>query len=388
MTFNPRQGGDGLNPQGAKGPWGREPSGRSRRPDLEELFRRLVQRLRGALPSGRFTAGTLGVAALALLALWLASGVYFVRPDEEGVVLRFGAVSAISAPGMRYHLPWPIEVAYTPKVRNENKISIGFQPADAGDEGTQLSDVVEESHMLTGDENIVDINFTVYWKIKDAPAFLFNAPNQEGTIKAVAESAMREVVGESQIEPVQTSEREEIQLKVRDVTQKALDAYGMGVFVTRVQMLKADPPGEVIAAYRDVQAARADQDSKRNEAEAYANRIVPQARGEAAHIVQDAEAYRQEAVAEASGEAKRFLAIDAEYRKAPEVTRKRLYLETMSRTLGPLNKIIVDDSVKGVVPYLQSPGAPRPPQAQAAAPRPAPPPAFANAPGDEPESNP
>jgi membrane protease subunit HflK len=270
-------------------------------------------------------------------------------------------------------------------VRNENKISIGFQPTDAGDEGTQLSDVVEESHMLTGDENIVDINFTVYWKIKDAPAFLFNAPNQEATIKAVAESAMREVVGESQIERVQTSQREEIQLKVRDLTQRALDAYDLGVFVTRVQMLKADPPGEVIAAYRDVQAARADQESKRNEAEAYANRIVPQARGDAAHVVQDAEAYRQQAIAEASGEAKRFLAIDAEYRKAPDVTRKRLYLEAMSRTLGPLNKIVVDDSVKGVVPYLQLPGLQKPPAAEPAAPpRPLPSaPALTNGPTDE-----
>ena len=217
-----------------------------------------------------------------------------MRPDEVGVVLRFGAVSAISDSGMRYHLPWPIEIAYTPKVKNENKISIGYQPAESGEETSQLSDVVEESHMLTGDENIVDVNFTVYWKIKDAPAFLFNVPTpQEATIKAVAESAMREVVGENQIERIQTSDREPIQIRVRDLMQKTLDSYHMGVLVTRVQMQKADPPGEVISAYRDVQAARADQERKRNEAEAYANTIIPQARGAAAHIVQDAEAYRQ-----------------------------------------------------------------------------------------------
>jgi membrane protease subunit HflK len=356
MPWNNQTGDDGDGPQKPQGPWGKGPSGGNSRPsDLESLLRRMQGRMRDILPSGRFTSGTLTLIGLVILGLWIASGIYFVRPDEEGVVLRFGAVNAISDPGMRYHLPWPIEVAYTPKVRNENKIIIGYQPTDSGEEGSQLSDVVEESHMLTGDENIVDINFTVYWKIKDAPAFLFNVPNQEGAIKAVAESAMREVVGESQIERIQTSEREQIQIRVRDLMQKTLDGYGLGVTVTRVQMLKTDPPGEVIAAYRDVQAARADQDRKRNEAEAYANTIIPQARGEAAHIVQDAEAYRQKVIAEASGEAKRFLSIYAEYRKAPQVTRKRMYLENMSEILGPMNKIIVDDSVKGIVPYFQLP---------------------------------
>jgi membrane protease subunit HflK len=357
VPWTNQSGGDGNGPQGPRGPWGQGPSGggNSRPPDLEEFLRRGRDRLNGFLPSGRFTAGSLTVIGLVILALWIMSGVYFVSPDEEGVVLRFGAVSAISDPGMRYHLPWPIEVAYTPKVRNENEITIGYQPTDSGEEGQPLSDVVEESHMLTGDENIVDINFTVYWKIKDAPAFLFNVPNQEGAIKAVAESAMREVVGESQIERIQTSEREQIQLHVRDLIQKTLDSYQMGVAITRVQMLKADPPAGVIAAYRDVQRAKADQDSKRNEAEAYANRIIPQARGKAAHIVQDAEAYRQQVIAEAGGQAKRFSLVYAEYRKAPQVTRKRIYLENLSQILGPMNKVIVDDSVKGVVPYFQLP---------------------------------
>jgi membrane protease subunit HflK len=310
------------------------------------LLRRGQDRLRDLLPSGRFTAGTLAVIAAAVFALWVASGIYFVRPDEVGVVLRFGAVSAISDSGMRYHLPWPIEVAYTPKVKNENKISIGYQPAESGEEATQLSDVVEESHMLTGDENIVDVNFTVYWKIKDAPAFLFNVPHpQDATIKAVAESAMREVVGENQIERIQTSDREPIQIRVRELMQKTLDSYRMGVFVTRVQMQKADPPGEVISAYRDVQAARADQERKRNEA---------------AHIVQDAEAYRQQVIAEASGQARRFLSVYAEYRKAPEVTRKRIYLESMSDMLGPVNKVIVGDGVKGTIPYFQLPSSQKP----------------------------
>jgi len=357
MPWNNQTGDEGKGSQGPRGPWGQGPSGGGdpTPPDLQDYLRRGRDRLRHLMPSGPFSKESLTIIGLVILGLWIMSGVYFVRPDEEGVVLRFGAVTAISDAGMRYHLPWPIEVAYTPKVRNENKITIGYQPTDSSEENSQLSDVVEESHMLTGDENIVDINFTVYWKIKDAPAFLFNVPNQEGAIKAVAESAMREVVGESQIERIQTSEREQIQVHVRDLIQRTLDSYQMGVTVTRVQMLKADPPGDVIAAYRDVQKARADQDGKRNEAEAYANRIIPQARGQAAHIVQDAEAYRQQMIAEASGQAKRFLSVYAEYKKAPQVTRRRMYLENLSQILGPMNKIIVDDSVKGIVPYFQLP---------------------------------
>ena len=363
MPWTNKDGGDSEGPQGPRGPWGQKPSGdNSRRsPDFQDVLRRGGEGLGRLFPDGPFATRTLGIVALVLLGLWIASGVYFVRPDEEGVVLRFGAVSAISDSGMRYHLPWPIEVAYTPKVKNENKIIIGYQPADPNEENSQSSDVVEESHMLTGDENIVDINFTVYWKIKDAPSFLFNVPQpQETTIKAVAESAMREVVGENQIERIQTSEREQIQLHVRDLIQRTLDSYHMGVLITRVQMLKTDPPGEVIGAYRDVQAARADQDRKRNEAEAYANTIIPQARGQAAHIVQDAEAYRQKVIAEAGGQAKRFLSVYAEYKKSPLVTRKRIYLETLSGVLGPMNKVIVDDSAKGVVPYFQLPSMQKP----------------------------
>ncbi|HVU21680.1 MAG TPA: FtsH protease activity modulator HflK [Rhizomicrobium sp.] len=369
MPWTNQNGSNGSGPDKPRGPWGQGPSGggNARGPsDATDYLRQAMDWLRNLVPEGPFTTRSLSLIALVLLGIWLASGIYFVRPDEEGVVLRFGAVSAISDSGMRYHLPWPIEVAYTPKVRNENKIIIGYEPAEGSEEGQQFVDVGEESHMLTGDENIVDINFTVYWKIKDAPAFLFNVPNQEGTIKAVSESAMREVVGENQIERIQTSEREQIQLRVRDLIQKTLDAYHMGVIVTRVQMLKTDPPGEVIAAYRDVQAARADQDRKRNEAEAYANTIIPQARGQAAHIVQDAAAYRQQVIAEAGGQAKRFLSVYAEYKNAPAVTRKRIYLETLSDVLGPMNKVIVDDSAKGVVPYFQLPTMqkPRTPQTQ------------------------
>jgi len=174
-------------------------------------------------------------------------------------------------------------------------------------------------------------------------------------VKAVAESAMREVVGQEHMDLIMTSDRELIQLKVKKLMQQTLDSYRAGIWITDVKMQKADPPIEVREAYLDVQKALADQDRKRNEAEAYANRIIPQARGQAAQIVQDAEAYRQKAIAEATGEAKRFLSVYQEYKKAPEVTRRRMYLETMTQTLAPLNKIVVDDAAKGVVPYIQLP---------------------------------
>jgi membrane protease subunit HflK len=360
MPWNNQTGGNGQGSQEPRGPWGRGPSGGGsgggiRPPDFEALLRGWWDRLNHLIPGGIFSTSGLAAVGLALIAIWLMSGIYFVTPEEQGVVLRFGAVSGRSGPGVNYHLPWPIEVVYTPQVTTENKISIGYQPADSSGDNAQATDVPEESHMLTGDENIVDVNFTVYWKIKDAAAFLFNVAKPPDAIKAVAESAMREVVGENQIESIQTSEREQMQVKVRELMQKTLDAYGIGVVITRVQMQKADPPLEVIAAYRDVQAARADQDRKRSEAEAYANRIIPQARGQAAHIVQDAEAYRQQVIALSSGEAKRFLSVYEQYRKAPDVTRKRMYLETMTQVLAPMNKVIVDDGVKGVVPYFQLP---------------------------------
>jgi modulator of FtsH protease HflK len=366
MPWGNQSGGNGTGPSAPRGPWGRDPQGEppGGPPDFEDFLRRGQDRLRRYMPSGGFTMGTLAALGLIVLGVWLASGVYFVSPDEEGVVLRFGAVDRLTDPGMKYHLPWPIEVVYTPKVGNENKINVGYQPTDS-DNAAQPSDVSEESHMLTGDENIVDVNFTVYWKIKDAAAYLFNVPRdtQEATIKAVAESAMREVIGQNQIERIQTSDREQLQVKVRELMQKTLDLYRLGVLITRINMQKADPPRQVLDAYRDVQAARADQDRKRNEAEAYANTIIPQARGQAAHVVQDAEAYRQQAIAEASGQAKRFLSVYEQYRKAPEVTRKRMYLETMSQVLARANKVIVDDAAKGVVPYFQLPNMGRAPVA-------------------------
>ncbi|MEJ0026826.1 MAG: FtsH protease activity modulator HflK [Rhizomicrobium sp.] len=358
---------DGNGTGGPKGPWGRGPAspggsgGGMRPPDFEDMLRRGQDSIRRFLPGGGFTTGGLIVVLLAVIIVWFATGIYFVGAYEQGIVLRFGRYVARTPPGMNYHLPWPIETAYTLDVTHQRQINIGYKATD-DENGGSSEDIAAEAEMLTGDENIIDINFTVYWVVKDAGAFLFNvespsdpADSSNQTIKAVAESAMREVVGRSQFENILTQDRESIQIQVRELMQKTLDMYGAGVNIVNVTMQKVDPPSEVIDAYRDVQAARADQERARNEAEGFANKVIPEARGNAARIVQDAEAYRQKAIAEASGQAKRFLSVLAQYRTAPDVTRRRIYIETMSGILGNMNKVIVDNSAKGVVPYFQLP---------------------------------
>ena len=349
------QSGGGRPGGSNRGPWGNGPTGGGPRPDLEDLLRRGQERLRRVLPRN-FRGGGAVVGAAIVVAVWLASGIYVVDPEEQGVVLRFGAYIGKTTPGINYHFPWPIETVETPKVTRENQLNIGYRIGSA--EGTR--DVPEESLMLTGDENIVDINFTVFWVINDAAQFLFNVQNpdgqQDGTIRAVAESAMREVVGKNKIEPILTADREPIQDGVRDLMQRILNSYGAGVTITRVQMLKADPPAQVIEAYRDVQAAITDQDRMRNEAEAYANKVVPEARGQAARVVQQAEGYKQQVIAEAQGEAARFTSVYEQYKKAPEVTRRRIYLDTMRDILAGTNKVILDSkNSSSVLPYLPLP---------------------------------
>ncbi|MEI9888536.1 MAG: FtsH protease activity modulator HflK [Rhizomicrobium sp.] len=364
MPWTNSSGGNGTG--GPKGPWSRGPAppGGGGPPDIEEILRRGQDRLRRFLPGPGFGTGTLIVAALIVAVIWLLTGIYFVGASEQGIVLRFGQYVNRTGPGMHYHLPWPIETAYTLDVTHQRQINIGYRTAQDTDDATAQEDMPTEANMLTGDENIIDINFTVGWVIRDAGDYLFNVEDPDATIKAVAESAMREVVGRSAFENILTQDRETIQIEVKALMQKTLDGYGAGVTITNVNMQKADPPGEVIAAYRDVQAARADQERMRNEAEGYANKVIPEARGRAARIVQDAEAYRQQVIAEASGQSRRFLSVLAQYRTAPDITRRRIYLETMSGILGTMNKVIVDDSAKGVVPYFQLPSmlnAPRPP---------------------------
>ncbi len=340
---------------GAGGPWGQRPGGPGQQPDLEEILRRGQDRIRQAIPGGRM-GGPLGVAIALVLIAVIGFWGFTTRidRDEEGVVLRFGKFTRLLSPGLNFRWPYPIEVVMKPKVTSVNRIEIGMRgTAGPRDVSGTVRDVPEESLMLTGDENIVDVDFVVFWQIRNAPDFLFNIQNPEGTVKDVAESAMREIVGRSDIEPLLTGARAKTEADVQALMQKTLDTYGAGVQVTQVQLQKVDPPAQVIDAFRDVQAARADQERLQNEAEAYANRIIPEAKGEAERILQAAQGYRDKVVAESKGEADRFLKIYEQYKLAPDVTRRRMYLETMEHVLADSDKVIIDNKVgQGVVPYL------------------------------------
>ena len=344
---------------GPKGPWGSGPqSSGPNPPDLEEILRRSQDKLRSVLPGG--SLGGKGIVIIALIAvlLWGFSGIYQVAPDELGIVLRFGRYVRDAQPGLNIKFPYPIETVLTPKVLNINRIDIGMRVEDGLRRGTSWRDVPEESLMLTGDENIVDVDFTVLWRIKPngAADYLFNIQSPEGTVKAVAESAMREVIGRSEIQPILTGARQNVETAVQDLMQRVLDNYQSGIQITQVQMQKVDPPQQVIDSFRDVQAARADAERAQNEAQTYANRVVPEARGRAAQILQAADAYREQTVAEATGQASRFLQVYEQYKKAPDITRQRLYLETMERVLGGADKVILDAQTNaggsGVVPVL------------------------------------
>ncbi|MCC6776050.1 MAG: FtsH protease activity modulator HflK [Hyphomicrobiales bacterium] len=348
--------GSGGGGGGSKGPWGSGPqqSGPTP-PDLEELLRRSQDKLRTVLPGGNLGGKGIGLIVVIAVAIWGFSGFFQVAPDELGVVMRFGKLVREVQPGLNYHLPYPIETVLTPKALRVNKMDIGMRVVEDLRRGSTVRDVPEESLMLTGDENIVDVDFSVLWRIKPngVGEFLFNIQQPEGTVKAVAESAMREVIGRSNIQPILTGARQNIETAVHDLMQKVLDDYGAGIQITQVQLQKVDPPSQVIDAFRDVQAARADLERLQNEAQTYANRVVPEARGRAAQITQGAEAYREQTVAEAKGQTSRFLQVLDQYKKAPDITRQRMYLETMERLFGGTDKIIVDSGAAGsVVPYL------------------------------------
>jgi membrane protease subunit HflK len=289
---------------------GPQPSGPTL-PDLEEFLRRSQGKLRTVLPGGSLSGKGLGLIVLAAVAIWGFSGFFRVDPDELGVVLRFGKYVREVQPGLNYHLPYPIETVLTPKALRVNKMDIGMRVVEDLRRGTTIRDVPEESLMLTGDENIVDVDFSVLWKIRPNGVgdYLFNIQQPEGTVKAVAESAMREIVGRSTLQPILTGARQNIETAVHELMQSVLDKYGAGIQITQVQLQKADPPAQVIDAFRDVQAARADLERSQNEAQAYANKVVPEARGRAAQITQNAEAYREQTVAEAKGSTSRFLQV-------------------------------------------------------------------------------
>jgi len=344
-------------------PWGSPPGGGNGSgrgpvpPDIDEIIKKIQKTINRFLPGGSTKGGKPLILGLIILAIiWAASGLYRVLPDEQGVVLRFGKYEKTTQPGLNYHIPYPIETVLTPKVTKVNRMDVGFRSErDTGFSSTAVADVPEESLMLTGDENIVNIDFSVFWVIKDAGKFLFKIQDPPATVKAAAETAMREVIAKSKLQSILTEGRSKIELETQDIAQGLLDEYESGIQITQVQTQKADPPDEVIDAFRDVQAARADMERSKNEAEAYANDVIPRARGEAAKILQEAEAYKKQVVAASEGEASRFLAIYTEYAKAKVVTQERMYLETMEKVLADIDKVIIDRKAGGVVPYLPLP---------------------------------
>ena len=345
-------------------PWGTPPGGGNGSgrgptpPDIEEIIKKIQKTINDILPGGSSGGAKSIVVGIVILGfIWLASGLYRVLPDEQGVVLRFGKFVKTTQPGLNYHIPIPIESVQTPKVTKVNRMDIGFRSErDTGFTSGGVADVPEESLMLTGDENIVNIDFSVFWVIKDAGKFLFKIQDPQGTVKAAAETAMREVIAKSKIQPILTEGRAKIEIETQEIIQSILDEYNSGIQITQVQTQKADPPDQVIDAFRDVQAARADMERSKNEAEAYANDVIPRARGEAQKILQAAEAYKKEVVAKAEGEASRFVSIYNEYAKAKQVTQERMYLETMEKVLADIDKVIIDkNSGSGVVPYLPLP---------------------------------
>ena len=345
-------------------PWGSPPGGGNgsgsrggpRPPNIDEVIEKIQKLINKLIPGGK-SGGSKPIifGLILLLVVWAFSGLYRVLPDEQGVVLRFGKFVSTTQPGLNYHIPYPVETVLTPKVTKVNRIDIGFRSASDSGRTSGVDDVPEESLMLTGDENIVNIDFSVFWVIKDAGKFLFKIQSPVETVKAAGETAMREVIAKSNLQPILTAGRSRIEVEVQDIIQSLLDEYESGIQITQVQTQKADPPDQVIDAFRDVQAARADMVRSKNEAEAYANDVIPRARGDAAKILQEAEAYKKQVVAAAEGEASRFVAIYNEYAKAKQVTQERMYLETMEKVLADIDKVIIDRKAGGVVPYLPLP---------------------------------
>lgn len=377
MPWNNQTGGGPWKP-GPRGPWGQGPAGGNgggggggAPPDLEELLRRSQEKLRQVMPGGFSGGRSMILFGLAAAGLWLASGFYTVGPNEVGLNMVFNKYEKKTTSGLNYNWPAPIGTVNKLQVTDRNSIEVGFSTREdtrrGGNIQTQI-DVPEESLMLTGDENIADVKFRVIWQIDPVRPedFAFNVRGPRETVKAVAESVMREIVGRTAIQRILTAERKLIEPAAQELTQKVLNDYKAGVLILQVQLLSVDPPEQVVAAFRDVTAAQQDQDRLRNEAEAYANRVVPEARGDAARIVQEAEGYREQTVNEAKGQTARFTQVLKQYTLAPDVTRERLYLETMERVFGGMNKVIVDQNAgsQGVVPYLPLQGLGTPPAPQ------------------------
>lgn len=336
-------------------------------PDLEDILRKARENFRDVMPgeTGPYKLGAL-IAAV-LLALWLVSGFYFIQPSEHSVVMTFGQYTRTEVtPGLKYRLPAPIQNTIVVPVTVERRIQVGFNDIPTGRNAT-VQDLNDESLMLTGDENIVDIDFVVLWRIGDAKDFLFSIRDPEDTIKIVAQSAMREIIGKTKIQSALTEARGEIQDNTRKLMQSILDEYKAGVIINNVQLQKVDPPSDVVDAFNEVQRARQEKERLRNEAEAYRNDIIPRAKGEGEKLRQQAQGYQQEVVDRAKGDAERFNQIYEAYRNSKSVTAERMYLETLEEILQN-SKVIYMGSEKGnsVLPYMPLNDLQRTPRAPAA----------------------
>jgi len=346
-------------------PWGNRGGGDQTPPDLDEVLRRLQERLSGMFGgSGSggdgsgggsgLTKGMITGVMVAVFLLWGVSGFYVVAADEEAVVLRFGKHAATKGPGLNWHVPYPVETVENLPVTRVQRLEIGFRSFTDGATRKRTN----ESLMLTKDENIVDISFIVQYKIKNVENYLFNIANATKTVRDAAESAIREVIGRTSIDDVLTTKKAEVEVETQILIQSILDGYAAGISISTIKLQDVQPPERVIKEFKDVASAREDKERAKNEAQAYANDIIPNARGEGKKMVLDAEAYANEVVERAKGEASRFDSLLAAYRQAPEVTRKRLYFETMQDVLAKADKVIVDGSVaKNVLPFLPLGGA-------------------------------
>lgn len=378
MPWSSQGGGGSGGPWGQGSGGGNNGSGRGggrggQPPNFDDLIKKGQDKFKGMMPGGLNSIRGVFLLVLIAVVIWLGTGFYRVQPEQQGVELVFGKWVDTTAPGLNYNLPAPIGTVYKPKVTNVNRTEVGFR-GTVGQGGNTTGREIErpqEALMLTGDENIIDIRFVVFWKIdtrlhkrkvdgKDVEVqdgvanFLFNVRNPVELVHTVAESAMREVIGKSQFEFIRTSGRARIAAEVKPLIQQLLDEFGAGIEVRNVQLQKIDPPANVLAAFKDVQAARADKERAINEANAYKAEVVQRAEGNAQQVERRAEAYKEERIRQAEGEAARFLSVYAEYVKQKDVTRRRIYLETMRDVMSKMDKVLIDNSKggSGVVPYL------------------------------------
>jgi modulator of FtsH protease HflK len=360
------------NKGGSKGPWGTPPSGGNNgsngpkggggrppeQPDLDELIRKTQESMRNALGGGRGggykggkpSARPLIIGGVALFALWCASGIYRVDADEQGVVLRFGKFHDISEPGLNYHLPSPIETVFTPRVTTINREEIGFR-SSGGTDKRMINQ--EESLMLTGDKNLVNAQIEVQWRIKDAEKYLFHMRFPDYLVKPIAETSLREVMGNTTLAMALSDKRQAIALETKTLMQKILDDYDTGIEIFEVNLLAVDAPEPVVDAFIDVLSAQQEKETLQNQAQKYRDGVLPLAQGQAEKMVKDAEAYKEAVITKAKGEAHQFMSVAKQYQRAEEVTKKRMYLETMEDVFSGMNKMIIDGKAGGgVMPYL------------------------------------